>query len=49
MLTDESLIPDSFKKQKIDIVTDKTAVKEALKKGETVAGAILVQKERLAY
>ena len=49
VLTDESLIPEVFKKQKIDIVTDKTAVKEALKKGEEVAGAILVQKERLAY
>lgn len=49
VLTDESLIPDSFKKQKIDIVIDKTAVKEALKKGEDVAGAILVQKKRLAY
>lgn len=49
VLTDESLIPEVYKKQKIDIITDKVAVKEALKKGEEVAGAILVQKERLAY
>ena len=49
VLTDETRIPEKFKKQKIEITTDKTAVKEALKNGETVEGAMLVQKERIVY
>lgn len=47
--TDEAKVPEKYKTQKIEIVTDKTAVKEDLKKGIKVDGATLVQKERLAY
>jgi len=42
---DESKIPDKFNKIKYEL--DKTAIKDALKNGESVPGAELTQAERL--
>lgn len=39
---DEALIPEGFKVEKVTVAVDKTAIKEALKSGQTVAGAKLV-------
>ncbi len=48
VLTDEAEIPSEFKKQEIVIKVDKTAIKKALKDGQTVSGAALQQGTRLA-
>ena len=44
---DESLIPEKFKKIKTEIVIDKTAIKESIKSGIPVDGAIMERGERL--
>lgn len=41
-INDEELIPDKFKKEKISITIDKTAIKKAIQDGEEVIGAELV-------
>jgi hypothetical protein len=43
----QSQIPDEFKKIKTEIVVDKMALKEALKRGEMVEGAILKKNQNL--
>ena len=45
---DETLIPEKFKKIKTEIVIDKTAIKESIKGGIPVDGAIMEQTERLS-
>ena len=44
---DESLIDDKFKKVKTEISLDKTAIKNAIKNGEDVQGAKIVEKNNL--
>lgn len=41
-INDEELIPDKFKKEKVSITIDKTAIKKAIQDGEEVMGAELV-------
>lgn len=41
-INDEELIPDKFKKEKVSITIDKTAIKNAIQNGEEVIGAELV-------
>lgn len=41
-INDEELIPDKFKKEKVSITIDKTAIKKAIQDGEDVIGAELV-------
>lgn len=45
---DENLIPDQFKEPVTTWKIDKNAIKEALKNGETVAGAVLLNGTRLS-
>lgn len=40
---DESLVPAEYKKEKVTISVDKTKIKEALKQGQNVQGAKLVE------
>lgn len=47
-ITDEKAIPDQFKEQVISWKIDKTAIKNAIKTGETVTGAVLANGTRLA-
>lgn len=47
-ILDESSIPDQFKEQVITWKIDKAAIKDAIKAGETVPGAELVNGTRLA-
>lgn len=44
---DESLVDDRFKKVKTEISIDKTAIKNAIKNGEDVQGAKIVEKNNL--
>lgn len=44
---DLSALEERFKRTKITIEPDKTAIKEAIKNGEVVEGAILVEKSNL--
>lgn len=39
MIEDESKIPDEFKKEKVEIVIDKKAIKDKIANGENVDGA----------
>ena len=41
-INDEELIPEKFKKEKVTITVDKTAIKKAIQDGEEVLGAELV-------
>jgi len=41
-INDEELIPDKFKKERVSITIDKTAIKKAIQDGEEVIGAELV-------
>lgn len=47
-ITDETAIPDQFKEQVITWKVSKTAIKDALKAGETVPGAEMINGTRLA-
>jgi len=47
-ITDEKAVPDKFKEQVISWKIDKTAIKNALKTGDTVTGAVLANGTRLA-
>ena len=44
---DESLVDEKFKKVKTEISLDKTAIKNAIKNGEDVQGAKIVEKNNL--
>ena len=46
-IMNENAIPETFKKQKITEVIDKTGIKNALKKGEAVDGATLTEKQNI--
>lgn len=46
-ITDEKLIPETYKKKKVIENVDKMALKEALKTGLMVDGAVLVEKNNL--
>ena len=46
-INDEELIPDKFKKEKVSIIIDKTAIKKAIQDGEEVIGAELVVNKTL--
>lgn len=40
---DESMIADEYKKEKVTVTIDKTAIKNAIKEGKEVEGARLVE------
>ena len=42
-ILDESLIPDGYKKEKVTITVDKTAIKNDLKAGKNIQGVRLVE------
>ena len=44
---DENLLDEKFKKEKTEISIDKTAIKNAIKNGENVQGAKIVEKNNL--
>ena len=46
-ILDESLIPDTFKKEEVTIKISKKDIGDALKKGEQVAGAVLTESMNL--
>ena len=46
-INDEELIPDKFKKEKVSITIDKTAIKKAIQDGEEVMGAELTVSKSL--
>lgn len=46
-LVNEYQIPDIFKKEKVTVSIDKTAIKEAIESGLEVQGAVLNRKKRL--
>ena len=45
---DESALPEDYKTEVVTVTIDKAAIKEALKEGEDVPGAVLKQGTRLA-
>ena len=47
-ITNEESIPEQFKEQVISWKIDKTAIKNAIKSGKTIPGAVLVNGTRLA-
>lgn len=47
-IADESLLPDDYKREVVSVKVDKVAIKDALKAGQSVPGAQLVQSTRLA-
>ena len=44
---DENLLDEKFKKEKTEISIDKTAIKNAIKNGENVQGAKIIEKNNL--
>lgn len=46
-ISDEALLPDEFKKEKIEISPDKQKIKHYIKEGNIVPGATLVTKNNL--
>lgn len=46
-IMDENVIPAAFKKQKITEIVDKAGIKDALKKGNFVDGAVLTEKQNI--
>jgi hypothetical protein len=49
VVDDVAKIPTEFQKQKIDVTTDKVALKKAIQNGEKVDGAHIEQNEKLVY
>jgi hypothetical protein len=43
----ESLIPDDFKLEEVNVKLDKNAIKDSIKAGNTVPGAVLIVNQRL--
>jgi len=48
IITNEKLIPEQFKEQVISWKIDKTAIKNAIKLGDSISGAELMNGTRLA-
>ena len=46
-INDEELIPQEFKKEKVEIVIDKKAIKEKISNGEDIAGCEIVYSHNL--
>ena len=46
-IIDPDMIPENYKSLKIDVVPDKTAIKDALKNGEVITGARLIEKQNI--
>ena len=46
-IIDETLIPTEYKKEKVSITIDKTAVKNAIKDGKEVPGAVITEHKNL--
>lgn len=44
-IVDESILPKEFVREKIELAPDKVAIKDAIKRGETVSGAALIQNQ----
>ena len=44
-IVEESLIPEQYMREKVEVSPDKVAIKDAIKRGESVAGAMLVQNQ----
>ena len=47
VLTDEAVIPDEYKKEKLTVSIDKTEIKKALKAGTEVPGAVIEVRQNL--
>lgn len=47
MITNDAALPTRFARQVIEIKPDKVAIRDAIKSGEDVPGAMLVQEERI--
>ena len=48
-IQDESVIPEQYKKEKITVIVDKTAIRNAIKNGEHIDGADLISSQRLEF
>ena len=46
-INDEEMIPQEFKKEKVEIVIDKKAIKEKISNGEDIAGCEIVYSHSL--
>ena len=46
-INDEELIPKEFKKEKVEIIIDKKAIKEKISNGEDIAGCEIVYSHNL--
>lgn len=46
-INDEELIPQEFKKEKVEIIIDKKAIKEKISSGEDIAGCEIVYSHNL--
>lgn len=46
-INDEELIPQEFKKEKVEIIIDKKAIKEKISNGEDIAGCEIVYSHNL--
>lgn len=46
-ITDESIIPDEFKKEEINVKIDKIAIKQALREGEIIPGVELIENQNI--
>lgn len=44
-IVEASLIPEQYMSEKVEVAPDKVAIKDAIKRGESVAGAMLVQNQ----
>lgn len=48
-IQDESVIPEQYKKEKVTVTVDKTAIRNAIKNGEHIDGADLISSQRLEF
>lgn len=48
-IQDESVIPEKYKKEKVTVTVDKTAIRNAIKNGEDIDGADLISSQRLEF
>ena len=46
-INDEEMVPDEFKKEKVEIVIDKKAIKDKINSGEDVAGCEIIYSHSL--
>jgi len=47
IIDDDAIVPDEYKKEKVTISIDKVSLKKAIKNGETIAGARIVEQDNL--